>query len=133
MRALLSVSESERRQAASDAMDVDDEPFWKTWLVQLGSRHAKAMFGKPKKTKGYYKVKRPKNLPGLCLLDGRRESKIRLRTLEGFRRQWSVMTEGVLNGLDWSNVFVGGGIVMGVLTGSFDEQSIASYKDSDIE
>lgn len=143
MRSLLQVSESEYRQAAATAagveapgngaMQAESEPMWKSWLVKLGSPAAETLFGKPDAKEGSYTVKRPEDLSGLCLLDRKRPDSIRLRTDDAFKTHWDSMTGGVLEGLDWNNILVAGGIVMSVLTGSFDEKGVESYRDSDIE
>lgn len=125
MRALLSVNKADF-QAGSG-------PSWKSWLVKLGSPHAEVVFGTPDSKLNFHTVERQQGLSGLCLMGQRREASIKLRTLDSFKAHWNSMTAGVLDGLDWRNVLVAGGMIMGVLTGSFDAKGVESYKDSDIE
>lgn len=133
MRAVLSVEEENNRVCERRGDSTSSEAMWKSWLVKLGSPHAEIMFGKLDEKGAHHTLKRDADLPGLCLMGQRREASIRLRSRNAFRRVWTRMTDGVLDGLDWENVFVGGGMVMGVLTGSFQSVDVGFYRDSDIE
>lgn len=128
----IAASESASEPSAS-GMQLDHEAMWKSWLVKLGSPQAEVLFGKPDEKAGCYTVQRENDQLGFCLLDQRREDSIRLRTLDSFKAHWDSMTAGVLDGLDWSNILVAGGMNLSVLTGSFDEKGVESYRDSDIE
>lgn len=136
MRACLSLSESEISQTVGDVDRVSKpptEPTWKSWLVRLGSPHAHRLFGQPDAKVASHTIERPEQMSGLCLLDKGRRVSLQIRTRNAFREQWHHMTQGILHGLDWSNVFVAGGMVMGVLTASFNDLQKSSYSGSDIE
>ncbi|KAL0578903.1 hypothetical protein V5O48_003094 [Marasmius crinis-equi] len=61
-------------------------------------------------------ISRPESLPGFCVLGDKRGSKILVQPSQAaFDSSWSQMTGGVLQGLDWSNVFAAGGSVLGAL------------------
>jgi hypothetical protein len=65
-----------------------------------------------------FKLNRPalKSLPGCTFLGEKRREAVYLQPSdELFRRAWDTATSGVLKGLDWSNVFVAGGLVLGML------------------
>lgn len=115
----------------TDARLAANEAMWKSWLLKLDSPAAAILFGAANGTA--HAVQRPKQLSGLCLLGQKRQETLRVRTLKSFKTQWNAMSGGVLAGLDWNNVFVAGGIVMGVLAGSFDAKEKKTYDDSDIE
>ncbi|KAJ7285588.1 hypothetical protein C8J57DRAFT_641477 [Mycena rebaudengoi] len=56
------------------------------------------------------------NLPGYTVLDAKRAESISVQpSTEAFKRRWDGMTDGVLRNLDWNNVFVAGGIVLGAI------------------
>ncbi|KAJ7684913.1 hypothetical protein DFH06DRAFT_1277443 [Mycena polygramma] len=56
------------------------------------------------------------SLPGYTVLDGKRTENIFVQpSNEAFKQRWNSMTERLLHGLNWDNVFVAGGIVLGTL------------------
>ncbi|KAF8325551.1 uncharacterized protein EI90DRAFT_3146663 [Cantharellus anzutake] len=56
------------------------------------------------------------SFPGYTVLHAKRHQSIFLQTSkEGFKKRWDEMTDGILTGLDWSNVFVAGGMVLSTL------------------
>lgn len=56
------------------------------------------------------------SLPGYTILDGKRVENIFIQpSTAAFKDRWDFLTEGLLKGLDWSNIFVAGGIVLGTL------------------
>ncbi|KAJ6547310.1 hypothetical protein B0H19DRAFT_260972 [Mycena capillaripes] len=56
------------------------------------------------------------SLPGYTVLDGKRVENIFIQPSNvAFKQRWDSMTEGLLDGLNWSNIFVAGGIVLGTL------------------
>lgn len=59
---------------------------------------------------------RPEKMSGYTFLDLKRAPSISLHaSIEGFKNRFDKVTGGVLKGLDWNNVFVAGGIVLGTL------------------
>jgi hypothetical protein len=65
-----------------------------------------------------FKLSRPalKSLPGCTFLGEKRREAVYLQPSdELFRHAWDTATSGVLKGLDWSNLFVAGGLVLGML------------------
>ncbi|KAJ8074102.1 hypothetical protein PM082_012394 [Marasmius tenuissimus] len=83
-------------------------------------------------------VFRPPLLPGFCILGDRRKDKIFTQPSQAaFDFSWSQMTGDVLKDLDWSNVFVAGGSVLGTLiTPESDDDEIHRKQDwlgSDID
>jgi hypothetical protein len=56
------------------------------------------------------------SLSGYTVLNAKRAENIFIQpSNEAFKRRWDSMTDGLLHGLNWSNVFVAGGIVLGAL------------------
>ncbi|KAK0225165.1 hypothetical protein EDD85DRAFT_980515 [Armillaria nabsnona] len=71
------------------------------------------------------------SLPGFTVLGERRKSAVYLQpTIKAFKSCWDIMTDNVLRGLNWDNVFVAGGLVFGtLLTPNKAEEWIASDID----
>jgi hypothetical protein len=56
------------------------------------------------------------SLPGFVIMGDKRSPVIYLQSSEdAFRASWNAKTDGLLTGLDWNNVFVAGGLVLGTL------------------
>ncbi|KAK0185798.1 hypothetical protein F5146DRAFT_1163287 [Armillaria mellea] len=56
------------------------------------------------------------SLPGFTVLGEKRKSAVYLQpTIQAFKSCWAAMTDNVLRGLNWDNVFVAGGFVFGTL------------------
>ncbi|KAJ7905243.1 hypothetical protein B0H14DRAFT_2489962 [Mycena olivaceomarginata] len=56
------------------------------------------------------------SLPGYTVLDAKRIQDIFIQpSNEAFKKRWDSMTNGLLEGLDWSNTVVAGGIILGAL------------------
>ncbi|KAJ8074703.1 hypothetical protein PM082_022281 [Marasmius tenuissimus] len=73
---------------------------------------------------------RPVSLAGFCVLGGKRGEKIHVQpSQEAFVSSWSRMTGGVLNGLNWSNVFVAGGSVLGTLITPETDEGHTDHND----
>ncbi|KAJ6546431.1 hypothetical protein DFH09DRAFT_1171031 [Mycena vulgaris] len=54
------------------------------------------------------------SLPGYTVLDAKRAEAIFVQpSNEAFQKRWGSMTDGLLHGLNWDNLFVAGGIVLG--------------------
>lgn len=68
---------------------------------------------------------------GAFLLDGSVSARLEVQTtLADFRESFENRTSGVLDGLEWSNVFIAGGMVLRAMH-LFDPSE--SFKDSDID
>ncbi|KAK7453509.1 hypothetical protein VKT23_011788 [Stygiomarasmius scandens] len=62
------------------------------------------------------KITRPSSLPGYTVLDAKRPTDIYVqKSTSAFSARFDCMTQGLLEGLDWGNIFVAGGIVLGAL------------------
>ncbi|KIY61451.1 hypothetical protein CYLTODRAFT_495250 [Cylindrobasidium torrendii FP15055 ss-10] len=62
------------------------------------------------------RICRPASLPGFCVLGRKVKSNLYVQpSLEAFEASWASMSGEVLKGLDWDNVFVAGGLVLGTL------------------
>ncbi|KAL0571606.1 hypothetical protein V5O48_010356 [Marasmius crinis-equi] len=60
------------------------------------------------------KIQRPFSAPGFVVLEEKRKDSILVQPSQSsFDRSWSNMTGNVLRGMNWSNVFVAGGSVLG--------------------
>lgn len=67
-------------------------------------------------TDEYYKIPRPEKLDGFTCLDAKRAPFVYIQpNLTQYQRTFESLTGGQLRGLDWSNVFVAGGIALGSL------------------
>lgn len=54
--------------------------------------------------------------PGYTILDNKRAPAVFLQpSVDAFRARWDAMTESLLSGLNWENVFVAGGLILGAL------------------
>ncbi|KAK0523355.1 hypothetical protein OC835_006281 [Tilletia horrida] len=109
---------------------------WQRFMVGLG-RDAARVF--PSNVSAHtptetIKIQRPPKaqLPGLLLLDHSRKDEIEINKLPAFQARFDSMTRNILKGLDWSNVFVAGGIVLGALTSITDEDA-KKCEGSDID
>ena len=103
---------------------------WSTGLVKW-SAHSDAVFPISTKSANARKIMRT-NMSGYTILDETRPSTIEVQpSVERFRRVFDTLTNGLLNGLDWSNVFVAGGIVLSALT--CIEPAANSHASSDID
>ncbi|KAJ7752106.1 hypothetical protein B0H16DRAFT_1317805 [Mycena metata] len=106
---------SRRAEAAPDA--------WKFGLVPL--THAAAVLGPDSTTildasGAAIAVKVPRcpisALPGYTVLDAKRAEHIFIQpSTAAFKKRWNSMTDELLDGLNWDNVFVAGGIVLGAV------------------
>ncbi|KAK0559127.1 hypothetical protein OC861_006739, partial [Tilletia horrida] len=106
---------------------------WQHFMVRLG-RDAAHVFGPSSEPEGHITIVRPPkaDLPGLLLLDAHRKDQIKINTLAPFVRRFDSMTGGILDGLDWKNVIVGGGLPLAALTSVTDEEA-EKYESSDID
>ncbi|EJD52355.1 hypothetical protein AURDEDRAFT_158081 [Auricularia subglabra TFB-10046 SS5] len=75
-------------------------------------------------------------VPGYSFLDQKRADAVYVQpNVSAFQTRWKEMTGGLLDGLDWSNVCVAGGLVLGtILTPNTPEANKASeWQASDID
>ena len=73
-------------------------------------------------------------LSGYTILDEMRPDTVRAQpTVDGFRRVFQSLTDGLLNGMDWSNVFVAGGMVLSALTCIDPVTQASLYTSSDVD
>ncbi|KAJ6607166.1 hypothetical protein B0H10DRAFT_1956516 [Mycena sp. CBHHK59/15] len=85
---------------------------WEHGLVTLND--ADAVFESSVLTKSARTITRPEHLPGYEVLCEARESQIDIQpSLEAFKRTFEYMSDGLLKNLDWTNLMVAGGIVLG--------------------
>ncbi|KAJ7623066.1 hypothetical protein DFH06DRAFT_759446 [Mycena polygramma] len=108
---------------------------WRTGLITL--RDADAVFPGSTKTTKARKIRRPEDLPGYKMLDGKRQVTIDIQpSVAAFKRSFDRMSDGLLKNLNWDNVVVAGGIVLGSLlaveTAAGKSQS-EHWKSSDID
>ncbi|CAD6977198.1 hypothetical protein A4X06_0g5425 [Tilletia controversa] len=148
MRARLVLDQS--REQESTASPTDDDPIpslsqlgidnsashWKEYMVVLG-RDAKRVLVESKRqdaSSSTIRIQRPEkaDLPGLLIIDQYRKDAIEINTLSAFQSRFESMTFDALNGLDWSNVLVAGGIALAALTSVTDQEASAS-KSSDVD
>ncbi|KAJ6605401.1 hypothetical protein DFH09DRAFT_1300132 [Mycena vulgaris] len=75
-----------------------------------------AIFPSSTKTHAARTIVRPTNLPGYEVLSSARARKIDIQpSTAAFKRTFDRLSDGLLKDLDWNNVFVAGGIVLGTL------------------
>lgn len=75
--------------------------------------------------------------PGFKFLDAKRAPVIRIQpSVSAFSSAFTKLTDNLLNGLDWDNIFVAGGIILGSLLCTEDPDATAKAEDfitSDID
>ncbi|KAF8311765.1 hypothetical protein DL93DRAFT_2168871, partial [Clavulina sp. PMI_390] len=105
---------------------------WKRGLVDYDA-HAEVVFKpSPKSTPSARVVDREK-LSGYTFLDELRATSIAIQpSFDSFQKMFNIITNGLLNGLDWSNIFLAGGIVLSTLLCT-SEADIDKYISSDID
>ncbi|KAJ7473946.1 hypothetical protein FB451DRAFT_1466358 [Mycena latifolia] len=87
---------------------------WHRGLITLAD--SDAVFPSSTKTHAARTIVRPTSLPGYELLSNARAPKIEIQpSTAAFKRTFERLSDGLLKDLDWSNVFVAGGIVLGTL------------------
>ncbi|KAJ6571755.1 hypothetical protein B0H19DRAFT_667327 [Mycena capillaripes] len=92
----------------------DSDKDWKLGLVRL--EDADAVFPGSTLTDDARTITRPTTLNGYQILGELRQPHICIQpSVPAFERRFEKMTGGLLAKLDWSNVFVAGGIVLGAL------------------
>lgn len=73
-------------------------------------------------------------MSGTTILDNKRPSTLRIQPdLNAFTVAFDAITGGLLSGLDWTNVFVAGGIALGALLCTDVARNVPKYVNSDID
>ncbi|KAJ7124079.1 hypothetical protein C8R43DRAFT_1031247 [Mycena crocata] len=87
---------------------------WHHGLITIAD--ADLIFPSSSQTKKARTILRPTNLPGYAILDSGRPPKIDIQpSTDAFKRTFDRLSDGLLKNLDWSNIVVAGGIVLGTL------------------
>jgi hypothetical protein len=87
---------------------------WHFGLITLAD--SDAVFPSSIKTNTSREILRPENLPGYDVLSSMRAQKIQIQpSTTAFKRTFDRLSDGLLKNLDWSNICVAGGIVLGTL------------------
>ncbi|KAJ7154669.1 hypothetical protein C8R46DRAFT_1118026, partial [Mycena filopes] len=87
---------------------------WNEGLVTLND--ADGVFPNSTLTHSERTIKRPDPLPGFEMLCAAREPHITIQpSVADFERMFETMSDGLLKNLDWNNILVAGGIVLGTL------------------
>jgi hypothetical protein len=107
---------------------------WKVGLVTLDN--CDDVFFSSKSFPSFRRLAR-NSVDGWKCLDAKRSASISIQpNTKSFRQKFEEMTLGQLKGLDWSNIFVAGGIVVGSLLCTEDSSSESTkeqWKSSDID
>ncbi|KAJ7016223.1 hypothetical protein C8F04DRAFT_1347966 [Mycena alexandri] len=106
---------------------------WHFGLVTLAD--SDAVFPTSMKTNASRTIVRPTNLPGYQILGSTRASQIEIQpSTADFKRTFHRLSDGLLKGLDWSNVFIAGGIILGTLLAADTQPDIQNqWAASDID
>ncbi|KAF8320355.1 hypothetical protein DL93DRAFT_2224717 [Clavulina sp. PMI_390] len=105
---------------------------WKTGLVDY-ALHADSAFHPSPKSNPTTRAIHRETLSGYTILDDLRPPEIRIQpSFASFQVMFSKITDSLLNGLDWSNVFVAGGIVLSTLLCT-TERDLEKSVQSDID
>jgi hypothetical protein len=74
------------------------------------------------------------SVSGYTFLDAKRARSIDIQpSLGRFATAFRELSDGLLKGLDWTNVFVAGGIVLGALLSTDIGKDMEKYRHSDID
>ncbi|KAJ7623036.1 hypothetical protein DFH06DRAFT_1104714 [Mycena polygramma] len=106
---------------------------WHFGLITLG--HSDAVFPSSTKTGTSRTIVRPTSLPGYEVLSSKRAQKIQIQpSTAAFKRTFDRLSDGLLKNLDWSNILVAGGIVLGTLLAVDGASNIAEqWAASDLD
>jgi hypothetical protein len=113
----------------------DRGPNWKRGIVRF-STDADTVFaiGFPSTLSSKARTLTRTSVSGYTLLDAKRASTINIQpSLARFADAFRELSDGLLKGLDWKNVFVAGGIVLGSLLSIDVENDKEKYKHSDVD
>ncbi|KAK7013881.1 hypothetical protein R3P38DRAFT_3322436 [Favolaschia claudopus] len=84
-------------------------------------------------------IERLDNLPGFSVLGEARELQLRIqRSVSAFKSNFDIMSQGLLRNLDWNNLIVAGGLVLGTLlnprySSNLSKQDCNQWVQSDID
>lgn len=113
------------------ALRDDQREDWKHGLVDWGT-HAAAVLPESSVSSNT-RVWTRTTMSGYTLLDELRAPAVAaLSSIQAYNETFNKITDGLLIGLDWSNVFIAGGVVLSTLL-CVKEDSIDSYINSDID
>jgi hypothetical protein len=105
---------------------------WSVGLVKW-SAHSDAVFPISTNSATARNIKRTA-LSGRAILDEKRPNAIQVQpSVDAFRRVFHRLTGGLLDGMDWSNVFVAGGMVLSALSCIDPLTQAGRYTSSDID
>ncbi|KAF8300426.1 hypothetical protein DL93DRAFT_577129 [Clavulina sp. PMI_390] len=105
---------------------------WRRGLVDY-ELHGDAVFPHSPESSADARVIHRPSLPGYFILDELRTPKISIQpSFSAFRSMFAKITGGLLAGLNWSNVFIAGGIILSTLT-CVKEAELDRYTSSDID
>jgi hypothetical protein len=110
---------------------------WAKGLVRF-SAHADRVFPNSTLSSTARTVTRSSTLSGYKFLDLKRTPTVEIQpSIAVFSSTFTKLTDGLLEGLDWNNVFVAGGVVLASLlcveNAKSDTGKAESYKNSDID
>jgi hypothetical protein len=109
---------------------------WRWGLVTL--KDAASVFPTSQEAKLARSIVRPMNLPGYEVLGGERHARVDIHpSLAAFKSTFNYMSDGLLKNLNWDNIIVAGGIVLGTLlavdTPAGKPKPEDQWKSSDID
>lgn len=97
------------------------------------SSHADMVFDSSYLSSDARTIKRRK-MSGTVILDNKRADKLKIQpNLARFAAAFTAISGGLLNGIDWKNIFVAGGIALGALLCTDIENDAYKYINSDID
>lgn len=118
--------------ANEGALRDDQRDDWRRGLVDW-TQHADSVFPVDSTVTPTTRILPRPKMSGYTFLDELRAASISVQpTFEAFQKAFSAVSDGVLRGLDWSNVFVAGGIVLSSLL-CVEEGDVKKYVASDID
>ena len=105
---------------------------WPNGLV-LFSQHADIVFSNSKLSTEFRTLDRTA-MNGFKILDRKRRLSIKVQpTVDAFSKTFDVLSDGLLRGLDWDNVFAAGGIALSSLLCTDIKSDAPNFKNSDID
>ncbi|KAJ7482915.1 hypothetical protein B0H11DRAFT_1914995 [Mycena galericulata] len=111
-----------------------DHSEWQHGMVTLND--AEIVFPNSVLHQSVRTLTRPQNLPGFKILGECREPQLRIQPSTGaFKRTFDFFSHGLLKNLDWNNVLVAGGMVLGTLLTvdrSLDADNRWAFSDIDL-
>ncbi|KAJ7263594.1 hypothetical protein B0H12DRAFT_1268045 [Mycena haematopus] len=114
----------------------DNERLGNKWwhgLITLQDADCDSVFPDSTKTSQARTITRRPDLPGYKILDATRGSTVAIQpSVAAFRSTFDRMSHGLLKNLNWDNIIVAGGIVLGVLL-SVNAAAEAEWTASDID